>query len=66
MARATAREEVETQLNRFFEEATTNLLDDIKGTRQMGRRQEMLNQLDALELVRTRFYSWLNSPSGDK
>jgi len=60
MARKSAKDESEQLFNKFLEDTTAGLMKDITKTRQMTRRREFLNQLDALDLIKAKFYDWLH------
>ncbi len=60
MPRRTAKQETERMFNQFLQEAKDGLNRDISSTRQFKRRKGLLREIDALDRVEARFYSWVN------
>lgn len=61
MARATAIQQAEKHIARFFLETKAGIMHDITRTRQPSRRKALLAQLDTFDKVEGRFYHWLTS-----
>ncbi len=60
MPRKTTKEEAAQYIQSFFDEAKESLTSDILKTRQLKRREELLKEIDALDRVHGRFYTWIN------
>ena len=60
MPRRSTREEATKFIESFFSEAEVYFKDEMTKTRQVGRRDEMWNNLQALDRVNAFFYNWLN------
>ena len=60
MPRRSTKDEAGEFMQGFFDEAKEKLTADILKTRQPTRRQELLNEIDALDRVHSRFYNWIN------
>jgi hypothetical protein len=65
MPRKSTREEASEFMQGFFDEAKEVLTADILKTRQTQRRRELLNEIDALDRVHSRFYNWINGVKTD-
>ena len=61
MARRTALAEASDLIEQFFKEVKADYMRDIMSTRQMGRRKELLRQIDMFDKVHGRAYDWLTS-----
>jgi hypothetical protein len=60
MPRRSTKEEATQFMGGFFDEAKSILTAEILRTRQPTRREKLLNEIDALDRVRSRFYNWIN------
>ena len=58
MGRRSASDECDELMRQFFDEAEADQVIKIKQTRQHKRRTILLHELDALDLVKARYYNW--------